>query len=401
MSSHREAPEISKDPVADSTDLYAFISPDKPNTVTLIANYIPLETPAGGPNFFEFGDDVLYEIHVDNNGDGVADVTYQFNFQTQNTIPTTFLYNVGPIQSLTSANWNRRQTYSVTRVTGNGNAQVLAQNVPCPPCNIGPLSTPNYAALASAAVFPMSNGRMVFAGQRAEAFFVDLGSIFDLGDLRPIADLHATFGLPALSASAGVNTLATSNVHSIAIQVPITDLTAGGVAPTKSASASSSVGVWTTASRQKARVRDSDHGWHNDSGPYVQVSRLGNPLFNEVLVPLAQKDQWNASPPSQDKNYVNGVAHPELAGLLNVLYTGAFPNLAAYSKPRADLEAILLTGIPAGVVPRRSPRSPARPRPTCFVSTSRSLPRPRPIRWASSAATSRAIRTGGASLTTS
>ncbi len=350
MSSHREAPEISKDPVADSTDLYAFISPDKPNTVTLIANYIPLETPAGGPNFFEFGDDVLYEIHVDNNGDGVADVTYQFNFQTQNTIPTTFLYNVGPIQSLTSANWNRRQTYSVTRVTGNGNAQVLAQNVPCPPCNIGPLSTPNYAALASAAVFPMSNGRMVFAGQRAEAFFVDLGSIFDLGDLRPIADLHATFGLPALSASAGVNTLATSNVHSIAIQVPITDLAAGGVAPTKSASASSSVGVWTTASRQKARVRDSDHGWHNDSGPYVQVSRLGNPLFNEVLVPLAQKDQWNASPPSQDKNYVNGVAHPELAGLLNVLYTGAFPNLAAYSKPRADLEAILLTGIPAGVV---------------------------------------------------
>jgi hypothetical protein len=350
MSSHREAPEISKDPVADSTDLYAFISPDKPNTVTLIANYIPLETPAGGPNFFEFGDDVLYEIHVDNNGDGVADVTYQFNFQTENTIPTTFLYNVGPIQSLTSANWNRRQTYSVTRVTENGAAQVLAQNVPCPPCNIGPLSTPNYAALASAAVYPMSNGRMVFAGQRAEAFFVDLGSIFDLGDLRPIANLHATFGLPALSASAGVNTLATSNVHSIAIQVPITDIAAGGVAPTKSASASSSVGVWTTASRQKARVRDSDHGWHNDSGPYVQVSRLGNPLFNEVLVPLAQKDQWNASPPSQDKNYVNGVAHPELAGLLNVLYTGAFPNLAAYSKPRADLEAILLTGIPAGVV---------------------------------------------------
>jgi hypothetical protein len=350
MSSHREAPEISKDPVADSTDLYAFISPDKPNTVTLIANYIPLETPAGGPNFFEFGDDVLYEIHVDNNGDGVADVTYQFNFQTENTIPTTFLYNVGPIQSLTSANWNRRQTYSVTRVTENGAAQVLAQNVPCPPCNIGPLSTPNYAALASAAVYPMSNGRMVFAGQRAEAFFVDLGSIFDLGDLRPIANLHATFGLPALSASAGVNTLATSNVHSIAIQVPITDIAAGGIAPTKSASASSSVGVWTTASRQKARVRDSDHGWHNDSGPYVQVSRLGNPLFNEVLVPLAQKDQWNASPPSQDKNYVNGVAHPELAGLLNVLYTGAFPNLAAYSKPRADLEAILLTGIPAGVV---------------------------------------------------
>src|SRR5579863_6829823 len=137
MSSHREAPEISKDPVADSTDLYAFISPDKATTVTLIANYIPLENPAGGPNFFEFGDDVLYEIHIDNDGDGYPDVTYQFNFETQNTIPSTFLYNVGPIESLSSANWNRQQTYSVTRVSRDG-FQMLAQNVQCPPCNIGP-----------------------------------------------------------------------------------------------------------------------------------------------------------------------------------------------------------------------------------------------------------------------
>jgi hypothetical protein len=159
MSSHREAPEISKDPVADSTDLYAFISPDKSNTVTLIANYIPLESPAGGPNFYEFGDDVLYEIHIDNDGDGYADVTYQFNFETVNTIPSTFLYNVGPIESLNSPSWNRRQFYSVTRVSQNGFPQMLAQNVPCPPCNIGPLSTPNYAALASAAVHSMSNGR--------------------------------------------------------------------------------------------------------------------------------------------------------------------------------------------------------------------------------------------------
>jgi Domain of unknown function (DUF4331) len=351
MSSHREAPEISKDPVADSTDLYAFVSPDKASTVTLIANYIPLESPAGGPNFYEFGDDVLYEIHIDNDGDGWPDVTYQFNFDTDNKIPSTFLYNVGPIESLNSANWNRQQTYSVTRVTRNG-AQMLANNVPCPPCNIGPLSTPNYASLASAAIWPLSNGRVVFAGQRAEAFFVDLGSIFDLGDLRPIANLHNTFMIPGLSLSAasGVNSLASSNVHSIAIQVPITDIAAGGVAPTNSALASSSVGVWTTASRQKARVWDQDHGWHNDTGPFVQVSRLGNPLINEVLVPLSQKDQWNASPPAFDHNFLNGIAHPELAGLLNVLYPGFFKSLAAYTKPRADLEAILLTGIPAGIV---------------------------------------------------
>jgi uncharacterized protein DUF4331 len=350
MSSHREAPEIAKDPVADSTDLYAFVSPDKPNTVTIIANYIPLESPDGGPNFYEFGDDVLYEINIDNDGDGVADVTYQFEFNSQNTIPSTFLYNDGPILSLTSASWNRRQFYSVARVGGSGRPEVLATNVPCPPCNIGPLSTPNYSSLASSAIYGLPGGRQVFAGQRAEAFFVDLGSIFELGTLRPIAELHATFGLPGLAAMPGVNSTAAVNVHSIAIQVPISDIAKGGTTPTNSASASSCVGIWTTASRRKARVLESKGGTGVETGPYVQVSRLGNPLFNEVLVPLSQKDAWNAQAPRYDSQYASGVAHPQLAGLLNVLYPGAFPNLAAYTKPRADLEAILLTGIPAGVV---------------------------------------------------
>ena len=350
MSSHREAPEISKDPVADSTDLYAFVSPDRSDTVTIIANYIPLEGPAAGPNFYEFGDDVLYEIHVDNNGDGMADLTYQFSFRSETTIPSTFLYNVGPIESLGSKYWNRRQLYSVTRVPRGGKAEVLARDLPCPPCNIGPLSTPNYAGLASSAVHGIAGGRRVFAGQRADAFYVDLGAIFDLGDLRPIANLHATFGLPALSAAPGVNTTQNLNVHSIAIQVPITDISLGGAKPTNTAAAQSSVGIWTMASRRKARVLTGTGGSGTETGPYVQVSRLGNPLFNEVLVPLAQKDRWNASIPANDSAYANGVAHPELASLLNVLYPGAFPNLAAYSKPRADLEAILLTGIPAGVV---------------------------------------------------
>src|SRR5690348_13938679 len=181
MSSHREAPEISKDPVADSTDVYAFISPDRPDTVTLIANYVPLQTPAGGPNFYEFGNAVLYEIHVDNNGDGRADVTYQFEFTTKITNKKTFLYNTGPIASLTDPNWNRRQTYTVTRVDRHGNKKVLGHDLACPPCNIGPLSTPNYPALAQAAVHSLPGGRRVFAGQRAEGFYVDLGSIFDLG----------------------------------------------------------------------------------------------------------------------------------------------------------------------------------------------------------------------------
>src|SRR5229473_2507949 len=138
MSSHREAPEISKDPVADSTDVYAFVSPDKPDTVTLIANYIPLQGPAGGPNFYEFGDDVLYEIHIDNDADGTADITYQFTFKTQTRNPDSFLYNTGTITSLSDPNWNRPQFYKVTKVTEDGQSSVLASGLACPPCNIGP-----------------------------------------------------------------------------------------------------------------------------------------------------------------------------------------------------------------------------------------------------------------------
>jgi hypothetical protein len=346
MSSHREAPEISKDPVADSTDVYAFVSPDQPDTLTLIANYIPLQGPAGGPNFYSFGDDVLYEIHVDNNGDARSDITYQFRFTTRLRDPGTFLYNTGPITSLDSPNWNSRQFYTLTRVA-NGNAKVLGSGLACPPCNIGPLSTPNYAALAQAAVHDLNGGIKVFAGQRAEGFYVDLGAVFDLADLRPFENLHAQYGLNVFSGPApGVNATAHLNVHSIAIQVPLSQVVSGGHGP--------SIGVWTTASRQKARVWDSFADSYVCSGPWQQVSRLGNPLFNEVLVGLGSKDVWNTLPPYGDKRFADRVAHPELAALLPALYPGVFPNLAALvaaGTARADLEAILLTGIPAGIIP--------------------------------------------------
>jgi hypothetical protein len=341
MSSHREAPEISKDPVADSTDVYAFVSPDKSDTVTLIANYIPLQGPAGGPNFYEFGDDVLYEIHIDNNGDGRADISYQFRFSTTVRDPDTFLYNVGPIESLSSPNWNRVQTYSVS-VNGGS----LGSGLACPPCNIGPLSTPDYAGLAGAAVHSLGGGISVFAGQRAEAFYVDLGAIFDLGDLRPFENLHAQYGLNAFSGpAAGVNATNHLNVHSIAIQVPISAVTIKGH-PT--------IGVWTTASRQRVTLWDADRGENVNSGPFRQVSRLGNPLINEVVIALGDKDRWNSLPPSDDKQFAHYVTQPGLAALLPALYPGVFPNLAtlvASGKPRADLEAILLTGIPAGLIP--------------------------------------------------
>jgi hypothetical protein len=352
MSSHREAPEISKDPVADSTDVYAFVSPDQPDTVTIIANYIPLEGPAGGPNFYSFGDDVRYEIHVDNDADGRADITYQFHFKTVLRDPDTFLYNTGPILSLDSPNWNSRQFYTVTRVK-HGDADVVARDLACPPCNIGPLSTPSYASLAQAAVHTIGGGVSVFAGQRAEGFYVDLGSIFDLGDLRPFEQLHAQYGMSVFSGPApGVNATAQLNVHSIAIQVPIAQLVSGTHGHVSDPG--SVIGVWTTASRQRVRVWDADRGEHIWSGPFHQVSRLANPLVNEVLIPLGHKDRWNKLPPSDDKRFAQYFAHPELAGLLPALYPGVFPNLAALvtaGTARADLEAILLTGIPSGIVP--------------------------------------------------
>ena len=355
MSSHREAPEIAKDPVADSTDLYAFTSYGNPDNVTIIANYVPLQAPDGGPNFYEFGDDVLYEIKIDNDGDGKANVTYQFTFTTQVTNDSTFLYNTGPILSLTDKNWNRRQTFTVVRVGSNGKKETLGMDLACPPCNIGPLSTPNYETLVNSAIHDLPNGGKVFAGQRAEGFYVDLGAIFDLGILRPFQQLHTTFGLQdtGLGAmAAGVNSTKGVNVHSIAIEVPKTEVSKGGAKPTDASSPASVIGVWTSASRQKARVLKAG-GTDVASGPYVQVSRLGNPLVNEVVVPMAKKDYWNSQEPVDDKQFTPAVLNPELAQLLPVLYPGVFPNLEAYNKgtpKRDDLVAIFHTGLPGGVV---------------------------------------------------
>jgi hypothetical protein len=345
VSSHREAPEISKDPVADSTDVYAFVSPDRPDTVTIITNYIPLEGPAGGPNFFEFGDDVLYSIYIDNDGDAKPDVTYQFQFSTQVRNPNTFLYNTGPIGSLDDPTWNRRQFCSVSRTDRKNGTTALGDNIPSPPCNIGPRSTPNYATLAAAAVRDLASGESVFAGQRNDGFFVDLGAIFDLGDIRPLQNLHLVSTAP----TASVDTLSALNVHTIAIRVPIRMLTKDGSVPTDPLNAKSVLGIWAGASRRKVRMTEGPN--HSGTGPWVQVSRLGNPLFNEVIVPMGRKDEWNATDPADDKDFAGYVRQPELAKLLPVLYPGVFPHLAGLTASRDDLVAVLLTGLPAGIVP--------------------------------------------------
>ena len=359
MSSHREAPEISKDPAADNADVYAFVSPDRPDTVTLISNFVPLQDPPGGPNFFEFGDDVLYSIYIDNDGDGAPELGYVFRFSTQLRNPNTFLYNTGPITSLRSPNWNKRQFYSVTRVEGNDvtaygtghgprvRTRVLGRNLACPPCNIGPRSTPNYPALGQAAAHSLPGGVKVFAGQRTDGFYVDLGAIFDLGDLRPFQNLH----LIPTPAAPGVDATKTLNIHTIALQIPISQLTSNRSTPRDPTSKTAVLGVWSAASRRKVRMINQANDERAESGPWVQVSRLGNPLFNEVIVPLGHKDRWNGLYPSGDKAFLKYVQHPELAGLLPVLYPNVFPNLAALKKPRADLVAVLLTGIPSGIVP--------------------------------------------------
>jgi Domain of unknown function (DUF4331) len=354
MSSHREAPGTSKDPVIDSTDVYAFVSPDKPDTVTILANYVPLQDPAAGPNFFEFGDDVLYSIHIDNNGDGLAEWTYNFGFVTTIANPDTFLYNTSTILppkpgTVGYVNLNRQQWYHVSLVDGNGKAKVIGAGLPCPPCNIGPRSTPDYPNLSARAIRTLPSGEVVFAGQRAEGFFVDLGSVFDLAGLRPLNPDH----LIPLATAPGINSLASKNVHTIAIQVPISALTSSGKMPTSVTDPAAVLGVWTTASRQTVKRIDAE-GTTTYSGPYVQLSRLGMPLVNEVVVPMALKDFFNSQPPVKDSQFAGAVENPELAKLLPVLYPGAFPNLAAYQasgKARPDIVAIFATGIPASVLP--------------------------------------------------
>jgi hypothetical protein len=346
-SSDPEAPEFSEDPVADNSDVYAFVSPDRPDHITLIANFVPLQKPDGAPTYDEFGDDVLYEIHVSNRPGARADVTYQFRFHTKVRNDETSLYNTGPIDSITDPNWNRPQYYSVTRLIRGRSPLLLRAGLTVPPVNIGPRNTPNYEDLAAQAVHSLPGSRKVFAGQRAEGSHVALGAIFDLGTLRPLQMSHL---IPSAMAG-GVNGTRGCNVHSIAIQVPVVEVTRSHHTPTSILHADSVIGVWATASRQKSRIFDSHSGRSHGHGPFVQVSRLGNPLFNEVIVPMSDKDRWNALPPREDEDFAKYVADPELARLLPTLYPGVFPNLAAYTKPRADLLAILLTGVTAGVIP--------------------------------------------------
>ncbi len=326
-SSHREAPLISQDPLADNTDVYAFVSPANPDRVTLIANFIPFEAPYGGPNFFKFDDNVLYEIKIDNNGDAVEDITFQFRFRTEVRNPNTFLYNTGTITSLDSPAFNVRQFYTLTRFDGprHNRGTVLAQDVPTPPVNVGLRSTPNYDALADAAIRQLPGGIQVFAGQRDDPFFVDL-NVFDLLAVPP-ADTNNT------------DSLAGFNVHTIAIEVPIAMLSNTGTRPSSPTDRNAVVGVWSTTSRPSVTMRGG--GQEKGNSNFVQVSRLGQPLVNEVVIPRGSKDLFNSLEPAQDAAALPFVLDPEVPKLLSALF-----GIQSPPAPRTDLVTIFLTGIP-------------------------------------------------------
>lgn len=324
-SSHREAPLISQDPVADNTDTYAFVSPDAPDTVTLVANWIPLEAPAGGPNFNTFGDDVLYKINIDNDGDAVADVVYEWRFKTTIGNPDTFLYNTGPVESLDDDTLNVKQSYTLTAVT-NGKRKVLLRDAPVAPANVGPRSMPDYDSLADAAITDVPGGGQSFAGPRDDPFFVDLGSVFDLAGLRPLNQAHAV----PLPTAKGVDGLAGFNVHSVVLQVPTDELVDNDPV----------IGVWSSTDRRTQTVLGG--GKKRSRGKFTQVSRLGMPLVNEVVAPLGAKDLFNASQPSDDKQFLAAVQDPEPARLIPKLY----PGVEVPKAPRDDIVTIFLTGIP-------------------------------------------------------
>ncbi len=318
-SSHREAPEIAKDPLADNTDTYAFVSPDKPDMVTLIANWLPFEEPAGGPNFYFFDPSARYYINIDNDGDAVADIRYLWEFKSMYRTKDTFLYNTGPVNSFNDETLNFRQTYKLTEIRGDEET-VLVRKGKVAPSHVGDASMPNYATLRDEAIEPLrGEDGLSFAGQADDPFFLDL-RVFDLlygGDLSEIAD----------------DTLDGFNVQSIALQVPSSDLTK---------SDDPVIGVWSTTDRQSTKIINAD-GSREHKGEWVQVSRLGNPLVNEVVIPLELKDAFNSLEPQNDASVdaaVERVNDPEVPKLIESIY-----GIPAPETPRDDLFAVFLTGV--------------------------------------------------------
>ncbi|WP_405611224.1 DUF4331 domain-containing protein [Streptomyces sp. NBC_00076] len=309
-SSHREAPLISGQPQYDNTDVYAFVSPDKPDTTTIVANWIPMEDPAGGPNFFTFAEDAEYDLRIDSDGDAQEDLLFRYTFKTHTKNDKTFLYNTGPVESLDDPDLNITQTYDLELIKLKHLKAVsktkIANDVPVAPSNVGKASMPDYNTLRKQAIHKLAGGAQTFAGQADDPFFLDL-RVFDLlygGNLSEV----------------GNDTLKGYNVNSIALQVPNSFLAESHEQPI--------VGIWSTTQRENAK------------GYYSQVSRLGMPLVNEVVNPLKDKDKFNASAPRDDAQFLKNVTNPELPKLIEGIY-----KIPAPDEPRNDLVDVFLKGV--------------------------------------------------------
>lgn len=309
-SSHREAPLISGQPQFDNTDVYAFVSPDHPDSTTLVANWLPFQEPAGGPNFYTFANDARYDIHVDSDGDAQDDLLYRFTFKDHRKNENTFLYNTGAVENLKDPDLNFTQTYDIELLRLQHGKTVsrhpLAKGLPVAPSNVGKASMPNYQALRDQAVQKVAGGLKAFAGQADDPFFLDL-RVFDLlygGDLSEV----------------GNDTLKGYNVNTIALQVPNSYIRESAEQPV--------VGIYATTERKNAY------------GDWTRVSRLGMPLVNEVVNPVKDKDRFNASSPENDGDFLKNVTEPELPKLIEGIY-----KIKAPTEPRDDLVSVFLTGV--------------------------------------------------------
>jgi hypothetical protein len=343
-SSHREAPGISKYPLWDNTDLYAFRDPIVTDQLTIISNWIPLEDPSGFPNFFHFDENAWYQIHIDNDGDGVEDITYRFIFTENVRNPSSFLNFLGPVSSLNDPNINIYYTYTVDKIIGpsaNPPANMVTRigsGLLEIPNNAGPATYPNAGGYSTgsgliAGVYSIDGLTKVFAGPRSDMFFADLGWLGDLLNFRP--------GVIPGNHGGGVNGLAGFNTHTIGLQVPLAQVTKNGLFPFNSADPNSIIGVWSDTWVPQNRIYQTSGAKPTVSGPFVQVSRLGFPLINEVVIPYGTKDHWNATYPKDDAQFMTYYQNPELAAIINALY----PIVPKPPNPRADM-LVLGLGVP-------------------------------------------------------
>jgi hypothetical protein len=340
-SSHREAPLTSLDPTADDTDLYAFTAADAPGSLTVVANWLPFEDPGGGPNFYKFDPRARYYINIDNTGDGDYDVRYRFTFRTiaPNSARIGFPVALPEVRSINDPKLERqRMTVRRLRYNRRGrvvSSRIVGSNLPVAPSNIGAKTMPDYEGLANQAIRSLRGGGRVFAGQRDDPFYIPLDRAFDSINLS---------GAGTGNIGGGIDTLAGYGVQSVVLQVPERRVTRGGHSVSGPTAANAVVGVWASAERKRLQVtnRGSGRARRERRSHYVQVSRLGNPLINELVIPLALKDKFNRTQPSGDlKHFGKYVLTPFPALALNQLFS-----LGIKTTGRTDIVQALLTGIP-------------------------------------------------------